>query len=71
MSTFVPIKLDPAIPACSGCGRQEYGEKQKAVHDANNCYIKHHPDHNNDPLIKWKDSSSGKAFAALNPPWKV
>ena len=21
VSTFVPIKLDPAIPACSGCGR--------------------------------------------------
>ncbi len=71
VSTFASIKLDPAILACSGCGRQEYDEKQKAVHDANNCYLKHHPDHNNDPLIKWKDSSSGKAFAALNPPWKV
>jgi transposase InsO family protein len=71
VSTLVSVKLDPAILACSGCGRQEYDVKQKAVHDVNNCFLKHHPDRNNDPLIKWKDSSSGKAFAALNPPWKV
>jgi hypothetical protein len=70
-STLVPVKLDPAILACSGCGRQEYDGRQKAVHDVNNCFLKNHPDRNNDPLIKWKDSSSGKAFAALNPPWKV
>jgi hypothetical protein len=41
------------------------------VHDYDNCFLKHHLDRNNDPLVKWKDSSSGKAFEALNPPGKV
>jgi transposase InsO family protein len=63
------IKLDPKYETCNGCGRQEYDEKQKAVHSYANCFLRLHPNWNSDPAIKWKDSSAGKAFAALVPPY--
>jgi hypothetical protein len=68
-TTIGHIKLDPKYANCNGCGRQEFDAKQKAVHDYSNCFLRLHPNWNNDPLVKWKDSTSGKAFAALNPPF--
>jgi hypothetical protein len=63
------IKLDPKYEICNGCGRQEYDEKQKAAHSYSNCFLRLHPNWNSDPAVKWKDSVSGKAFAALVPPF--
>jgi hypothetical protein len=62
------IKLDAKYTICNGRGRQEYDKKQEAEHSYSNCFLRHHPNWNTDPLVKWKDSSSGKAFAALTPP---
>jgi hypothetical protein len=62
------IKLNPKYTICNGCGRQEYDKKQEAEYSYSNCFLRHHPNWNTDPLVKWEDSSSGKAFAALTPP---
>jgi hypothetical protein len=61
------IKLDPKYTMCNGYGRQEYDKNQEAEHSYSNCFLRHHPNWNTDPLVKWKDSSSGGAFAALTP----
>jgi transposase InsO family protein len=65
------IVLDPKIPACNMCGRQEFDKKQKEVHSTTNCYLKFHEDANKDPTTTWKNSLAGKAFAAMNPPHTV
>jgi hypothetical protein len=54
--------LDSQYVACDNCGRQEFDKKQNAIHSVDDCYLKH-------PLVKWKVSASGKAFAALIPPY--
>jgi hypothetical protein len=46
------IKLDPKYANCNGCGRQEFDEKQKAVHNYNNFFLRQHPNWNTEPLVK-------------------
>jgi transposase InsO family protein len=63
--------LDPKYVSCDNCGRQEFDNKQNAIHTVDNCYLKHHEDRNTNHNVRWKDSASGKAFAALTPSWNV
>ena len=63
--------LDPSIPACNSCGRQEIDKKQGKVHTTENCYLKHHEDRNSDLSVTWKNSKAGKVFAAMDPPHNV
>jgi hypothetical protein len=65
------VPLDSQYVSCDNCGRQEFDKKQNVVHTVDNCYLKNHEDRNTNHNIRWKDSSSGKAFAALTPPWNV
>jgi hypothetical protein len=49
------------------CGRKSVIRKTGKPHTTATCNLNKHPDRNPDVSVLWKDSSQGKAYAALSP----
>jgi hypothetical protein len=55
------------ITPCNHCGRKSVIRKTGKPHTTATCNLSKHPDRNPDASVLWKDSSQGKAYAALSP----